>query len=158
MAKKVETGRYIQFYTGGSAAQKVELVDEREWAPLPEYQIRKKKLIHIDPLAITSIFVAIFLMITMMIGVNKLVEQRTEATQMEAYVAQLQAENRTLSKQYAAGYDLSIIENTARNMGMIPMEESNQITIYVPAEISEEPIQSVTLWDQLTTFLTGLFA
>ena len=158
MAKKTETSRYIQFYTAGSAAQKVELVDERQWAPLPEYQIRKKKRIHIDPVAITGILAAIFLMITMMIGVNKLVEQRTEAARMEAYVTQLQEENRSLSKEYAAGYDLSVVENRALNMGMVPKAEANEITIYVPAEAPVEQPQSVAPWDQITTFLAGLFA
>lgn len=160
MAKKTEVSRYIQFYTAGSAAQKVEvkLVDERQWAPLPEYQLRRKKIVRIDPVAITGILVAIFLMITMMIGVNKLVERRTEAARMEAYVTQLQEENRSLSKEYAAGYDLSIVENRALNMGMVPKTEVNEITIYVPVDAPAEQPQSVTLWDQITTFLTGLFA
>ena len=160
MAKKTEVSRYIQFYTAGSTAQKVEvkLVDERQWAPLPEYQHRRKKIVRIDPVAITGILVAIFLMITMMIGVNKLVERRTEAARMEAYVTQLQEENRSLSKEYAAGYDLSIVENRALNMGMVPKTEVNEITIYVPVDAPAEQPQSVTLWDQITTFLTGLFA
>lgn len=160
MAKKTEVSRYIQFYTAGSAAQKVEvkLVDERQWAPLPEYQLRRKKIVRIDPVAITGILVAIFLMITMMIGVNKLVERRTEAARMETYVTQLQEENRSLSKEYAAGYDLSIVENRALNMGMVPKTEVNEITIYVPVDAPAEQPQSVTLWDQITTFLTGLFA
>lgn len=157
MAQK-NVSRYIQFYTAGSTAQKVELVDQREWAPLPEYQLRKKKLIHIDPVAITGILVAVFLMITMMLGVNQLVQSREEAARMEAQVAQLQAENRTLSRQYADGYDLGVVEKTALNMGMVPMEEATQITIHVSEPVQTEQPQSVSLWEQVTTFLTGLFA
>lgn len=150
--------RYIQFYTAGSAAQKVELVDEREWAPLPEYQLRKKKRVHIDPVAITGILAAIFLMITMMIGVGQLVEEREQAQQLQDYVIQLQAENRSLSEEYAAGYDLTAVEKTARSMGMVPMEEATQITIQVELPQQTEQPQSISLWEQVTTFLTGLFA
>ena len=156
MAQK-KTSRYIQFYTAGSAAQKVELVDEREWAPLPEYQLRRRKAIHIDPVAIIGILVAVFLMATMLLGVNQLVNARQEAMQMEEYVAQLQAENHELSQKYAEGYDLSIVEKTALNMGMVPVEQAPQITIQVQMP-EVETVQSVTLWEQITTFLTGLFA
>ena len=157
MVQKKEASRYIQFYTAGSAARKVELVDEREWAPLPEYQLRRRKAIHIDPVAIIGILVAVFLMATMLLGVNQLVNARQEAMQMEEYVAQLQAENHELSQKYAEGYDLSIVEKTALNMGMVPVEQAPQITIQVQMP-EVETVQSVTLWEQITTFLTGLFA
>ena len=132
-------------------------MDERDWAPLPEYQLRRKKAVHIDPVAIIGILTAIFLMITMMVGVTKLVDVRDEAVRLEAQVAQLQAKNHNLSQEYSEGYNLKVIENTALNMGMIPMAEAENITIQVTMPPVEQP-QSVTLWDQFTTFLTGLFA
>ena len=96
-------------------------------------------------------------MATMLLGVNQLVNARQEAMQMEEYVAQLQAENHELSQKYAEGYDLSIVEKTALNMGMVPVEQAPQITIQVQMP-EVETVQSVTLWEQITTFLTGLFA
>ena len=148
---------YIQFYTAGSAAQKVELVDEREWAPLPEYQLRRRKTIHIDPVAIIGILVAVFLMGTMLLGVNQLVGARQEAMQMEEYVAQLQTENHELSQKYADGYDLGVVEMTALNMGMVPKDQAPQISIQVQMP-EVDTAQNSTLWEQFTTFLTGLFA
>ena len=155
MAKN--SSRYIQFYTAGSAAKKVELVDERQWAPLPEYQLRRRKVVRIDPVAIIGIVVAAFLMATMLLGVNQLSAVRQEAMQMEEYVSQLQAENQELSKKYAAGYDLNLVEKTALNMGMVPAEQANKITIQVQMP-EVETVQNESLWDQITTFLTGLFA
>ena len=158
MAQTKNASRYIQFYTEGSAAQKVQLVDEREWAPLPEYQVRRKKVIHIDPVAIVGILAAAFLMITMMLGVTRLVEIREQTAQMQEQVIQLQAENRELSQKYAESYDLAVIENTALNMGMIPSEQANRITIHVPVAQQPEQVPNETLWGQIGTFLTGLFA
>ena len=158
MAQAKNTSRYIQFYMEGSAAQKVQLVDEREWAPLPEYQIRRKKVVHVDPVAIVGILTAIFLMVTMMLGVTKLVDIRQQTAQMQEQVIQLQAENRELSQKYADSYDLGIIENTALNMGMIPAEQANRVTIHVPVVQQPEQVQNENLWTQIGTFLTGLFA
>ncbi len=159
MAQKKAASRYIQFYTPDSTARKVEvqLVDERQWAPLPEYKVRRKKVIRIDPVAIIGILTAVFLMAAMLFGVNSLVQIREEAAQIELQVASLQAENRILSQKYADGYDLAAVEREALAMGMVPVEQAQQITIHVSQPAEQSP-QTLTLWEQITTFLAGIFA
>ena len=155
MAK--DNKRYIQFYTPGAAAVKVEIQDEQNWAPLPEPKPEKKIPVYIDPVAILGFAVAVCMLILMTVGINQLNDARREVATLERYVAQLTAENHTLQETYSAGYSLDDVYDKALNMGMVPAEKVPQHQIYVTMpqlEIPEEP----TVWNQITTFLTSLFA
>ena len=150
--------RYIQFYTPGTAAVKVPIRDERDWAPLPEPKEEQKVLISVDPVAIMGFVVAVSMLILMAIGIMQLNNARREVTTLERYVAHLTAENHTLEQSYQAGYELDDIRQKALDMGMVPAEEIPQKQIYItipPVQTVEEPI---TEWEQITAFLTGLFA
>lgn len=155
MAK--DNSRYIQFYTPGTAAVKVQIQDEQKWAPLPEPKPEKKILIPVDPVAILGFMVAVCMLILMTVGINQLNGARREVATLEAYVAELTAENHTLQETYSAGYNLNEIRQKALDMGMVPLEEIPQTQIYItmpPAQTVAEP----TVWEQATAFLAGLFA
>ena len=155
MAK--DNSRYIQFYTPGSAAVKVQIQDEQKWAPLPEPKQEKKIAILVDPVAILGFVVAVCMLILMTVGINQLNRARREVETLEAYVAELTAENHTLRQTYSEGYNINDVRQQALDMGMVPAEEIPQKQIYVTLphiEIVEEP----TFWEQTTAFLTGLFA
>ena len=149
--------RYIQFYTPGSAAVKVQIQDEQKWAPLPEPKPEKKILIPVDPVAIFGFVVAVCMLVLMTIGINQLNYARREVATLEHYVAQLTAENHTLEQTYTEGYNPDDIRQKALDMGMVSVEEipQTQIRITIPTAQAEETVSG---WERVTTYLTGLFA
>ena len=155
MAKN--NSRYIQFYTPGTAAVKVAIQDEQTWAPLPEPKPETKIAIYVDPVAIIGFAVAVCMLLLMVVGVNQLNAARREVATLEHYVAQLAAENNTLEETYTAGYKPEKIRREALELGMVPVVAVPESHIYVtlpPVQVTEE----VTLWSQVTTYLTSLFA
>ena len=157
MAAKPEI-RYINYYTSGTAARKVEVQPVRQKKPrLPKPRIRQDReiLLHIDPVAIMSVVVASVLLVLMVVGVSRM-NSLQEQTQVTAqYVQQLKEENLQLKETYTAGYDLEEIKQLATAMGMVPMEELPREMIYVKVPA---PQAEATGWDNFVSFLTGLFA
>lgn len=123
--------RYIQFYSPGSLACKVELRREQEWAPLPEVKVTKKTVIAIDPVAIIGFVVAVAMLVLMAVGIRQLNCSRQEVAVLEQYTAQLTAENNALHEEYTSGYDLENIRRKAMDMGMVPAEDV--VHIQLPA-------------------------
>ena len=126
-------GRYVQFYTPGSVACKVEIRQEQDWAPLPAEKRKPQRVIGIDPVAVAGFFIAVCMLVLMAVGINKLNIARQEVVVLEHYVAQLTAENQSLSQQYADGYQLEVVRQKALDMGMVPAEEVPQIQIRLTA-------------------------
>lgn len=155
MTKK--DNRYIQFYTPGSTAVKVDIQDEQNWAPLPEPKKAKKLVIHVDPVAAVGFVVAICMLVLMAVGINRINGVRREVVTLERYVAELTAENHVLEKTYHDGYKPERIRQQALDLGMIPVEEVPQTSIFVTMPIVEV-VEEETFWSQVTTFLSGLFA
>ena len=155
MAKN--TSRYIQFYTPGSVACKVEIRQEQEWAPLPAEKPKPQKVIPVDPVAVFGFFVAVSMLLLMAIGIHHLNTTRQEVAVLEHYVAQLTAENQTLTQQYTDGYDLEAIRLKALDMGLVPVEEipETQIHVEMPATDTET---DGSLWNRASTLLADLFA
>jgi cell division protein FtsL len=153
MARKEEI-RYIQFYTDGSAAKQI----TPRWpiaAPKKKPAQKKKQIVYVDPLALGGIVVAVVMLALMIVGVCKLNAVQQEAAQMQTYVETLEAKNVTLKQRYSEECDLETIEQTALALGMIPVEEAQQIQITVQLPHQEtEP----SFWDNIGVFLTGLFA
>ena len=155
MAK--DNSRYIQFYTPGSAAVKVEVQQEHLWAPLPEPKPEKKITIRVDFASVLGFVVAVCMLVLLTVGITQLNDFRREVAALERHVAQLSEENHTLEETYQAGFNLEIVEQEALDMGMIPAEEVENHHIYVTMpqiEIVEEP----TIWEKAAAFLTSLFA
>ena len=149
--------RYIQFYTPGTAAVKVQIQDQKKWAPLPEPKPAEKIAIPVDPVAMVAFVVAVCMLILMAVGIHQLNNTRQEVAALERYIAQLNAENHDLNEQYKAGYDLKEVRSAALSMGLIPIDEVPQTRIYItmPESKVEEPLSN---WEKITTNLGGLFA
>ena len=150
--------RYIQFYTPGTAAVKVEVQQEYTWAPLPEQKREAKMVIGVDPVAVFSFLVAVGLLILLVLGVNHLNQSRREVAALEHYAAQLTAQNHELTQTYQDGYRLDVIRRKAQEMGMVAAEEIPEKYIFVTVPPVETTPEMPTTWQQITTFLTGLFA
>ena len=155
MAKN--TSRYVQFYTPGSVACKVEIRHEREWAPLPAAKPKPKRVIPVDPVAIMGFLVAVGMLVLMALGISHLNTTRQEVAVLEHYVAQLTEENQTLSRQYADGYNLETVRIKALEMGMVPAEQiqATKLHVEMPQVVTEE---TVTVLNRVTTLLSSLFA
>ena len=154
MAKNVNS-HYIQFYTAGSAAVKVQIQDEQKWAPLPVEKPKPKFVIPVDPVAIIGFVVAVCMLVMMTLGINQLNATRREVAEMEHYVAQLTAQNKALTENYQQGYNPAEVRQQALDMGMVPVEEIPVKHIYVTMPIQQE---QVTEQNTITTFLSNLFA
>ena len=155
MAKN--NSRYIQFYTPGTAAVKVAVQDEQTWAPLPKPKPETKIPVYVDPVAILGFVVAVCMLFLMVIGVNEVNAARREVAALEHYVAELTAENHTLEETYTAGYKPEKIRREALALGMIPEVAVPESHIYVTLP-QTETTEEETLWSQVATYLTSLFA
>ena len=156
MARKNEI-LYVNFYTDGSAARKI--------APaFPAAQPRKKPVakrqqkivIHVDPVALCSLVVAVVMLVMMSVGLTALQNARAEAIAMEAYVQQLTAENERLTNDFNEKVDLESVEKTALALGMVPQQQVQSTPIAV--SVVQEAVPTETFWSQVTAFLTNLFA
>lgn len=154
MAKNM-SNRYIQFYTPGSTAVKVQIQDENKWAPLPEPKPQPKITIPVDPVALIGFVVAVCMLVMLSIGIHQLNESRREVADMERYVAQLTSENQELTATYKDSYNPEAIRQKALDLGMVPVEEIPVKHIYVTVPLRQEP---VTEQNTFLTFLTDLFA
>ena len=159
MAKKHDI-LYVNFYTSGSAAHKIELTPPQPYrtasAAEPKARPRKRKVVYVDPLALASILVSAVMLVLMFVGMATLNEAHTQQARMEAYVERLQGQNAELQAEFEEKYDPEAIEKAALALGMVPVEQVEHRTIIV------EPVQVVeaepTFWEQLHTFFDGLFA
>ena len=154
MAQRVSIN-YVQFYTQGSAAKQVAPAISVHTGALPQVKKRKVRRVVIDPVAIMGSLVAVCMAITVLIGWSNLQAEQKKTQTMIAYVAQLQQENEALHTQYDAECDLEKIEQTALALGMIPREDAARIEITV--ELPPQQQEAVSIWQQIGTFLTGLF-
>lgn len=147
--------RYIQFYTPGSVACKVELRQEQEWAPLPQPKTVKRKIIAVDPVAVLGCVMAVCMLILMAVGIQHLNEARREVTVLEGYVAGLTAENQRLKQEYTEGYDLEVVRQKALDMGMIPVEDVpvTQIQIKTPQKNVTQAGALAKRWNAFTSTL-----
>lgn len=149
--------RYIQFYTDGSGARQVEPKPCPKAPAQPSRPHREKKmLIRVDFMAVSGILVAAVMLLLMVVGVSSLKNANQEVVYMEAYVAELQAENERLQQTYRASYDLESVRQAALKMGMVPEAEAETVLISAEEPMAQEPEQSV--WGHVWSFLTGLFA
>lgn len=148
--------QYIRFSVDGNAARKM----NTEPAPFQQAVFskvykQKRKCIYVDPVATFGIIVAISMLIMMAVGLMQLRAEQENLSRMQAYVQQLQEENEVLEQSYLESYDRAEVERTALALGMIPKEQAKTVSLSVT--VPQQP-QTVSLWDRIGTFLTGLFA
>lgn len=151
------TVQYVQFYTAGSAAHKVAPKVHVRTAVQPKAKKQKKIVIRIDPVATLGILVAALMLVLMISGITQLQQSVVQTQTMEQYVQQLQEENEALRAEYTAGYDIEEVEKMALALGMVPAQELAHVNVRL--SVPQEPqTQTLSFWDSITTFLTGLFA
>ena len=155
MAKKYNI-QYVNFYTDGSAARKIAPVLHSENVVMPKQKKQKRKVIYLDPVAVLGMAVAVCMLLMMIVGLAQLTQARGKAVAMEQYVIQLDIENDQLDQMYHDGYDIAEVERTALALGMVPGSQVKQTSIVIPVE--EPVVEAVSLWDQIGTFLSSLFA
>ncbi len=149
--------RYVQFYTGGSAAKRIAPAAIPLISALPKRKKRTFQRIYVDPVAILGIAVAVCMLVMMIVGISQLRAEQQKTVQMVSYVEQLQQKNTSLQAEYMAECNLEEIERTARALGMIPREEAS----YTPIEVELPEMQDhqqASIWQRIGTFLTDLFA
>ena len=147
--------RYIQFYADGNAARQLELpLQPQKQAPKPRRRKQKKIVLHVDFVALAGIVVAAVMLILMMTGLSELSAVNEEVTRLENYVAQLENEKIQLENTYHESYDLEEIRIAALEMGLVPAEQVQTVTLSVEHIMVEEQPVNQSFW----TFLVGLFA
>ncbi len=148
---------YVNFYTDGSAARKVApAFPAAKPRKKPAAKRQEKVVIHIDPVAMGSLVVAVVMLIMMSVGLTNLQNARADAMAMEKYVQDLTAENERLTEEFHQQVDLEAVEKTALALGMVPKEQVQSTPITVNVMQEEAPAE--TFWSQVTAFLTNLFA
>ena len=154
MANQIEI-KYIDFSTEGNAARKFAPVPKKK-AQLPNAKRKMRYVLTIDPLAMIGIAVAVCMLVFMGIGMHRLQQAQDRNLQMVQYVESLTEKNTALREEFNAVCDLEQVKELALALGMIPKMEVPQtgITMYVP----EETVETPSLWEQIGTFLAGLFA
>ena len=147
--------RYIQYYTDGSTARKIAPVAPLKTIKLPKVKKQKRITVHLDPVAVLSIGMAIVMTVLIAVGMVQLNNARNEMQTMSTYVDTLRQENAQLQQSFSDGYDLGQIEQTALALGLVPIEQVRHVSVTLPQiEKSVEP----TSWERFVTFLAGLFA
>ena len=156
MAKKYGI-EYVNYYTDGSTARKIMPALRSVKAMLPKPKKHKRRVIYLDPVAVLGMTVAICMLFMMFVGLVQLKDARQKTMSMEQYVNRLDDQKELLSEQYHAGYDIEEVEHTALALGMVPKSQVQQTTIHMPM-LETQTVESVTLWEQIGTFLSSLFA
>ena len=154
MAQQLDV-RYVNYYCAGSSALKVDPLIPLKTSVLPQKKVAKKVVLHIDPLAVAGIFMAMVMTILMAVGFVQLSEARAAEIEMAAYVASLQEENEVLQNTFETGYNLERVEEVALALGMVPKEDLQTVTISVA-----EPVQETENggWHIFWTAIVDLFA
>ena len=156
MAFKPEIQYVGQFYVYGSEAKQVAVENPRKQAKtmLPLFSPDRMHRIHVDPVAICGLVMAMVLFAVMVMGAMQIQTAWQDFRMAKNYLETVQTENRALENKYHAEYDLEAVETIALGMGMVPSSEVTHMTITVTVPQAEaEP----TWWDDTVWFLNGLF-
>ena len=126
--------RYIRYYTTGSAARK--LAPQVTEFPQAKPRVRKASRVryYIDPVTALAVVNAVFMAVCMFIGMHQLSQVKAQQAAMSEYVHILASTNEELSRHFNEKLDLEKIENSARNMGMIPASQVSHVTIDISAD------------------------
>ena len=147
--------QYVRYTTYGNTARKLVETPVAPKVTLPKLRKQKRKVIYVDPVSLLSIAVALCMVLIMTAGIASFASVRREAVQMEEYVLALTQSQEELSESYHSGYDISKIEESAIALGMVPRDQVQTVAIAVAVPEAE---QTVSLWEQLGTLLTSIFA
>ena len=146
-----------KFYVHGSEAKVIEFAPNKSKAKtsLPKPLQEKKTCIVIDPLALCGIVVAVVMILVMAVGLMDFRAAVAENRAVSEYVETLRDEHLMLEYQYRSSYDVSVVEETALALGMIPAEQAPVIAITV--NIPEQK-EAYTAWGDFLWSLSCLFS
>lgn len=133
MARQPEV-QYIRLYTQGSAARQLDMTPPERRKPktkLPKSRREKALVIRLDPVALAGIVVAAVMLMLLVVGCVHLYQIQQGNARLESYVESLTQENQALQQTYESSYDLEQVREIAVSLGMIPKEQTQQITIHV---------------------------
>ena len=154
--------QYVRFYTSGSAARKLEPIQKPEKKapavqPRPRRRVRRdsRMVLRVDPVSLCATVVAAVLLVAMAVGMIELGSVSAQEDRMEGYVSQLQAENAQLQAEYEAGYDLEDIRQKALDMGLVPADQVEHVTIRVT---HPEPEPEKSGWETFWAEFWDMFA
>ena len=158
MAKQPDI-QYIQAYNYGNTARKLAPKPQvrKEKYQLPEQQPRRQQVKQtvLDPLSVCAIAVASVMLIAMLIGMFRVGELTGRRQELEQYVDVLQEQRADLQKSYEESYDLHLVEQRARQMGLVPGDEVQHIRL---GTLNAEPEQNISVADKLVALFDELFA
>ncbi len=125
--------QYIQFYTEGSAARKLEVLPPQKpkTQPRPRKARKPKYVLYVCPMALCGILAAAVLLIAMVAGSVGLYEAKQMEREMAEYVAHLEWDNGLKEARYEESLDLDKLYREALAMGLVPQEAVPQMEISV---------------------------
>ena len=150
---------YVSYYTAGSAAYDMNRKSEKpKAAPVHKRRrhVKKQRVIAVDPVAVIGIAVAICMFFALISGVQQYQDTLELNQRMESYVEQLQNENTALQHTYENSYDALSVYEMATAIGMVPQAQVEHVQISV--EIPQAQEVQLSFWENVSLFLTGLFA
>jgi len=157
MVRKPEIQYIGQFYTYGSEARQLEKKKRQAKTRLPLARLEKIEKIYVDPVALVGIAVAVFMLVTMAVGMLQLKKDWASYEQMSTYVSQLKKENASLSADYRDSYNIDDIRGKATGLGLVSIEEAQTMSVRVTVP-APKPKWEMSLWESVVWFCKGLFA
>jgi len=157
MTKKPEIQYIGQFYVHGSAARQLEVLPEKRKprTRLPKAKLERIEKIYVDPVALVAVAVAVFMLISMVVGVMQVKNDWAEYQELSGYLHQLKTTNHEKTLKFRSTYTLEDIRVKATALGMIPKAEAESIIVSVSLP---RPAPAPTWSDNVRWFLSGLFA
>ena len=147
--------QYVNLYTVGSAARKLEVVAPAPKVQRPKAKRSKKIILYVDPVACLGIVTAAIMLVVMCVSFIGLQKTQQEAATMARYVQELRLENENLRAEFEAGYNLEQVERTAKALGMVSQEQVKHVKVQVN---QPNNTQSLGIWAKFCAFVSGLFA
>ena len=108
-----------------------------------------------DPLSICAVTVACVMLVAMLIGMFRVGELTGRCQELDQYIDVLQEQRADLQRVYEESYDLHLVEQRARQMGLVPADEVQRIRIEAAPTVSQ---QKTGIFDRMTAFFEELFA
>ncbi len=155
MAMQTEV-QYITYVDGSAARQFQPKPIKKVAAPKPKARKAKCRVLRVDPVAVVGIVVAAVMFIAMVSSFAQYQQWQEKNEQMSSFILAQQQELADNTRKYKEGYDLEQVRQIAMALGMVPAQEAERITVDVQLP---EPVENEqTFWDEVITFLAGLFA
>jgi len=155
--RKPEIQYVHQFYVYGSEAPAVKHEQKPRQARtvLPKRKRGEGLKIFVDPVALCGMVIAVAMAALLTLGVMQFNAARQEQQEIRQYLSDLKQSNIQLQQDYRKKYDLAAIEETARAIGLVSVDQLETISVRVTIPMPEpEP----SMWDMFLLDLKELFA